>query len=80
MFAVGVAFDAAAAQAIEDRVDALLGALAPFAAGHYPNFVEAAFATDSAFTPESWERLRRVKAQYDPSDAVRGNHAVTPAD
>ena len=80
MFAVGIAFDAAAAQAIEERVDALLGVLAPYAAGHYPNFVETAFATDTAFGEERWERLRRIKAEYDPTDAVRGNHAVTPAD
>jgi FAD/FMN-containing dehydrogenase len=76
MFAVGIAFDDAAAKAIEERVDALLGVLAPYAAGHYANFVETRFAFAETFGTERWERLQRVRADYDPARTMQANHAI----
>ncbi|MGN6168404.1 MAG: BBE domain-containing protein, partial [Solirubrobacteraceae bacterium] len=31
------------------------------------------------FDPTTWDRLRRIKAQYDPDDLFKGNHHVQPA-
>jgi FAD/FMN-containing dehydrogenase len=76
MFAVGMAFDAAAAQALEERVGQLEDVLAPYSAGHYANFVETQFAFAETFGAERWERLQRVKAEYDPQGAMRANHAI----
>jgi FAD/FMN-containing dehydrogenase len=76
MFAVGIAFDEAAAAAIEKRVAALLGVLAPYEAGHYANFVEKGFAFAETFGPERWERLQQVKVDYDPTCTMQANHVI----
>jgi FAD/FMN-containing dehydrogenase len=76
MFCVGMAFDAAAAQAIEERAEALQEVLHPYAAGHYANFVETEFAFAETFGAERWERLQRVKAEYDPTGTMRANHVI----
>jgi FAD/FMN-containing dehydrogenase len=31
------------------------------------------------FDAETWGRLQRVKAEYDPHDVFRANHQVPPA-
>ena len=55
---------AAVSEALAD-VDA---AVAPYRAGHYPNFVEEPADASSFFDEITWARLRAVKAAYDPSD------------
>ena len=54
-------------------------AVAPHRAGHYPNFVEEPADASAFFEPAVWERLRAVKARYDPADLFAGNHHVPPA-
>jgi FAD/FMN-containing dehydrogenase len=34
----------------------------------------------SFFDPDTWARLRRAKALYDPSDLFEGNHHIAPAE
>ena len=53
-------------------------AVAPQRVGDYPNFVEAPADASGFFDPDTWERLRRVKALYDPQDLFKGNHHVPP--
>jgi hypothetical protein len=48
--------------------------------GDYPNFVEVPADASAFFDEATWARLRRVKAAYDPDDAVLGNHRIRPAD
>ena len=31
------------------------------------------------FDPDTWARLRHLKALYDPSDLFKGNHHIPPA-
>jgi hypothetical protein len=47
--------------------------------GHYPNFVEEPADASAFFDPDTWTRLREVKALYDPQDLFKGNHHVPPA-
>ena len=54
-------------------------AVDPYGVGHYPNFVEEPADVRGFFDEETWVRLRRVKAAYDPADMFRGNHHVPPA-
>ena len=58
---------------------AVLAAVAPHRAGDYPNFVEEQADASAFFDPDTWERLRRVKALYDPQDVFKGNHHIPPA-
>ena len=78
-FALGVPEDEAAA-ALTDRylgeVDRAVGA---YRVGDYPNFVEEPTDASGFFDPETWARLRRVKALYDPGDLFKGNHHIPPA-
>ncbi|MBY8872340.1 FAD-binding oxidoreductase [Micromonospora sp. PLK6-60] len=43
------------------------------------NFLPDPARTATAFTPENWTALRRVKAAYDPENFFRAGHAVPPA-
>jgi hypothetical protein len=80
MFALGVVEDEASAAAVEATLEAVEGAVRPYRAGHYPNFVEEPADASAFFDPDTWTRLREVKALYDPDDMFKGNHHVPPAD
>jgi FAD/FMN-containing dehydrogenase len=80
VFALGVTPDAASHAALEAALDELQRVAKPYAAGWYPNFVEEPAGDVSRFfDAATWERLRAVKAAYDPADLFRGNHRVPPA-
>ncbi len=53
--------------------------MAPWRAGDYPNFVEVPTDASGFFDAATWQRLRAVKSEWDPSDLFRGNHHVPPA-
>ena len=55
------------------------GALQPYRAGYYPNFVEEPADASAFFDPATWARLRAVKAAYDPANVFVGNHHIPPA-
>jgi hypothetical protein len=77
MFAVGIAFDAGARNAIDDRLRLLRGALAPWQARNgYLNFAERPSTADTLFPAEVYQRLRLVKATWDPSDVFLSNHPI----
>ena len=48
-------------------------------AGAYPSFVEEPADAAGFWEADAWQRLRTVKALYDPSDVFRGNHHIPPA-
>ncbi len=79
LFTLGVAPDEEAVQAVHARIDRLVAAAQPHRAGRYPNFVEEAADASTFFDAETWERLREVKALYDPQDLFKGNHYIPPA-
>jgi FAD/FMN-containing dehydrogenase len=53
----------------------------PFAQGAHVNFLAAedTARTRSAFGPDSWARLVRVKQEWDPQNLFRVNHNIPPA-
>jgi hypothetical protein len=80
MFAVGLPMDEASGKAIHEHCGVVSEALAPWDQGSvYLNFTEHPVDTADGFPAETYERLRRVKEQYDPDDLFRGHHPVTPA-
>jgi hypothetical protein len=79
MFGVGMAMTPEMVAGIEAYKPVLRGALAPFDAGRsYINFEEEAGDTADLFREETYDRLRAVKTQYDPSDLFRSNHPIPP--
>lgn len=79
VLALGVVPFAEAEPAVTAELGAIEDAFAPYRAGDYPNFVEEPADTSGFFGRDAWERLRRVKAQYDAGDLLRGNHHIPPA-
>lgn len=76
LFALGIGADAAASDAIEDRISRIQAALRPWGGGRYSNFAERPMTTDAFFPPATQEHLRAVKARYDPSGIFRANHPI----
>jgi FAD/FMN-containing dehydrogenase len=79
VFALGVVPDAGADAVVQAEIDAVIASVAPRRAGLYPNFVEEPADARAFFDPRTWERLRQVKAHYDPQDVIKGNHHIPPA-
>ncbi len=76
-FAVGIAPTPEAKIATEAQVQSALDALAPWDAGRaYLNFAERPTDGRSLFNEQAYHRLRRVKAQVDPTDLIVSNHPV----
>jgi len=80
LFTLAVVEDDAAARAADERIARLISAAQPYRAGEYPNFVEEPADASAFFDAETWQRLREVKALYDPQDMFKGNHHVPPAE
>ncbi len=79
-FAGGIPVDADVVAAMQGGFSRLRGALGRLASGrHYLNFQEEARDARHAFPREVHDRLRAVKAAYDPADVVLANHPVAPA-
>jgi FAD/FMN-containing dehydrogenase len=79
MFAVGVAPDAVAAAHLQRSLQAVKASLVADEVSEYPSFAEAPADASAFYEPRTWARLREVKALYDPSDVIRGNHHIPPA-
>jgi FAD/FMN-containing dehydrogenase len=80
MFAVGMAITPEMGAAVDEAVDRVRAALAPWESERsYLNFAER--PTDSArlYTPETYRRLRRIRAVYDPGELFLPNHQIPPA-
>jgi hypothetical protein len=75
-FAVGVTPDPATTAKVADRITVVEEALAPWSAPlHYANFSERSGGRDRFHDRETMERLRMVKAAYDPTALFFGAHA-----
>ena len=63
--------------AIQRDIDLVMEALAPWQAGsRYLNFAERRVDPSDLYLAETLERLRRVKAHYDPEGLIRSNHPI----
>ncbi len=80
LYAVGMAMDADMKAAVQAHAAKVQDALAAWGAGRsFMNFTERHVDPSELFDAITFERLRRVKADYDPDDVIRGNHSIPPA-
>ena len=80
MFSVGMTPTPEIAEAVSRALPVMRKAMAPYEGGReYVNFAEQK-GTDvrGFFSPETFERLRAVKAEYDPEEVIRANHPIPP--
>jgi hypothetical protein len=80
MLSLGVAEDEPSAATARKYLEAVDRAVLPYHAGDYPNFVMEPADTSGFFDADTWARLRRAKALYDPGDLFMGNHHIPPAE
>lgn len=79
LYAVGMAMAAEMKAAVEAHAAKVQDALADWSAGRsFMNFTERRADPGDFFDAATHERLRRVKAEYDPDDVLRGNHSIPP--
>jgi hypothetical protein len=79
LFAGGMAPTAQAASAVSSAVKTALTTMSPWAARQmYLNLTDTRRDPASFWTPQAYERLRRIKAAVDPDDLIRSNHPVPP--
>jgi FAD/FMN-containing dehydrogenase len=76
LFAVGSTMDPAAVAPTRERLDQLHAALKPFEAGRYMSFCEEPTDFETAFSAETCNRLRTIKAKYDPDDLFHPNQEL----
>jgi FAD/FMN-containing dehydrogenase len=79
LIALGVPEDDASEATARAYLGALDRAVDPYRVGDYANFVMEPTDASRFFDAETWGRLRRAKALYDPGDLFRGNHHIPPA-
>ena len=81
LFTFGLAADAAMKAAVEHHVEHLIGRFAPWDSGRrYLNFVESRVDPRLLFPEGSYDRLREMRARYDPRGIFVANHSIPPAD
>jgi FAD/FMN-containing dehydrogenase len=79
LYGVGMAMDADMKAAVQAHVDKVQDTLAAWSAGRsLMNFTERRADPGEFFDATTHARLRRVKAEYDPEDVIRGNHSIQP--
>jgi FAD binding domain/Berberine and berberine like len=80
MFAVGMTMDPVMTAAVKAYMPVVKEALARYDSGReYLNFAEHSTDPRRLWSIDSYQRLRRVKADHDPRDMFRSNHPVPPA-
>ena len=78
--AVGLAPSPQAASAVASTVTAVLTAMSPWAARQmYLNLAGTGRDPATFWTPQAYDRLRRIKAAVDADDLIRSNHPIPPA-
>jgi FAD/FMN-containing dehydrogenase len=78
-FAVGMVVDEASAAATDADLERVIGALRPYHAGGYLNFEETETEPAGFWSPDTYRRLRELRAAVDPNELFRANHAIPPA-
>lgn len=77
LFAAGFTPDAASGAAVCSAVTAVQYRMLPWSTGgSYLNFTERRRPGADLFGAGTYQRLRQVKAAFDPGDVVRANHPV----
>ena len=80
MFSGGFTPTPELAATVRGHAQAVKDALAPWHAGYdYYNFDETPAAASAVLPPASYHRLQKIKASYDPDQAIISAHPVWPA-
>jgi FAD binding domain len=79
VYTLGVVLDDSSHAEVRAAVADVEAAVRPHRVGHYPNFVEEPADASTFFAPQTWARLRAIKARYDAGDLFVGNHHIPPA-
>lgn len=79
MVALGIVGDDMPAPLVESQLAAVERVLLHHRVGGYPNFVETPADAGAFADPQTWARLRRAKAAWDPDDLFAGNHRIPRA-
>jgi hypothetical protein len=80
LYAVGMTPDPGLTGLAAAQVEAVKGALAPWAAEQmYLNFADTRRVPAAFWTEHAFQRLRRIKGSVDPGDMIRSNHPISPA-
>jgi len=80
LFAVGFAPTPEIGRAVEEAVNRVQDAFEPWASSRtYFNFAERAVEPERLYPPETYRRLRRIKAHYDAGELFVANHSIPPA-
>jgi FAD/FMN-containing dehydrogenase len=81
MFTFGLAADAEMKAAVGHHVEHLIKTFAPWDSGRrYLNFAESRVDSRLLFPEECYDRLRAIRARYDPRGIFLANHPIPPAD
>ncbi len=79
-YALGVPMGPGVAEAIDSRIEAIKGALAPWSRGKtYLNFAEKNVTIGDAIGADAFARLESVKASVDPDGIFRSGHTFATA-
>jgi FAD/FMN-containing dehydrogenase len=74
---LAMAFTPEMAAAGQEATGALVAALSPWSEGrNFPNFSERPIDPASAYEEDAWARLRRIKAEVDPTGLFLANHEI----
>ncbi len=80
VYAVGIAMTPEMGASVGEAVRATKAALAPWESERtYLNFAEERVDPARLYTAETYRRLRRIRAAYDPGEMFLSNHPVPPA-
>ncbi len=81
LIAAGIAPTREAAEAAGAGIEGVTSALATWAARQMClNFAETSRDPASFWSPQAYDRLRRIKGAVDPHNLIRANHPIPPAD
>lgn len=80
LYAVGMAPTREIGRTIGAYVEHLIAEMKPWAASEmYLNFAEARRDPRALWGEHAYQRLRQIKARFDPDDLIRSNHPIAPA-
>jgi FAD binding domain/Berberine and berberine like len=78
LYAVGIAPTPAAAAAVTAHLEDLTAVMGPWATERvYLNFAETRRDPRRLWDESAYDRLRRIKAEVDPTNLIRSNHSLT---
>jgi len=78
-FGLGLTPDGESLAATQRDLRRVTGSLAAHRAGAYLNFAEETADAASFYSPESYRRLREIRAVVDPDEVFLSNHVIPPA-